>query len=281
MSQFIDALAQSRAENRRQYILLLVLAGVAAIAIYGWHTATREIDVHIPPDLRNGATVRAGERSEVAEPNVYAFGHYIWQQVNRWQTDGSKDYGARIYELQHYLTPSCRSQLVEDMNLRHKRGELTKRTRSIAEIPGLGYVAERVTIRGANAWQVLLDAQVLETQNGVTIKDSYLRYPLRIVRYDIDREKNPFRLALDCFGAERPQRLDPKAVEVAQRDHGVDVATKPEDIGPGPLDAAKGPARGGDATPAPATAASTPATERGAPRTAIEPVSLPQPTARD
>ena len=33
---------------------------------------------------------------------------------------------------------------------------------------------------------------------------------------DVDREKNPWGLAIDCFGAERPARLDAKVVDVAK-----------------------------------------------------------------
>jgi len=36
-----------------------------------------------------------------------------------------------------------------------------------------------------------------------------VRYPLRIVRFDADREKNPFGLAIDCFDdVAQPSRLD-------------------------------------------------------------------------
>jgi hypothetical protein len=42
------------------------------------------------------------------------------------------------------------------------------------------------------------------------VKDSFIRYPLRVVRYDVDGECNPFGLALDGFYQD-PIRLEGRA----------------------------------------------------------------------
>ena len=44
---------------------------------------------------------------------------------------------------------------------------------------------------GPDAWTVLLDMQVTETFGGQGVKDVFIRYPLRVVRFDVDRERNP------------------------------------------------------------------------------------------
>jgi hypothetical protein len=135
------------------------------------------------------------------------------------------------------------------------------------EIPGLGYRPERVQVLGGNAWKALVDLQLQETQSGVTVKDTYIRYPLRVVRYDVDREKNPWQLAIDCFGTDRPARLDAKAVEVARAAHAAVPATKDgtaaQPSATGAMEAAQG------AAARPSTAASG----------AIEPPVLPRPSA--
>jgi hypothetical protein len=41
----------------------------------------------------------------------------------------------------------------------------------------------------------------------MTVKRTAIRYPLRVVRYAVDLETNPWGLALDGFGAEGPRRL--------------------------------------------------------------------------
>ena len=216
MAKYVDALTQSRHENKRLMWMNAGLIAVIVLTVFGWKSSQNHFTMHLPPDLRNGATVKVGDASEVPDTTVYTFAFYIWQQINRWQTDGFKDYGDQVYTLQAFLTPSCREQLVADMNLRATSGELSRRTRAVMEIPGMGYIPERVTLQGSNAWKVLLDTQILESQSNVTVKDSFIRYPLRVVRFDVDREKNPWQLALDCFGGDRPVRLDPKAVAVAK-----------------------------------------------------------------
>ena len=55
----------------------------------------------VAPDIKAGDSVRfADGQAPVPEVNVYGFAYYIWQQINRWQTDGSKDYGQQIFQFQ-------------------------------------------------------------------------------------------------------------------------------------------------------------------------------------
>ena len=68
---------------------------------------------------------------------------------------------------------------------------------------------------GDSAWTVLLDMQLMETFKGQPIKDTYIRYPIRVVRFDVDRERNPWRLAIDCYGSQKPQRLSASDVRAA------------------------------------------------------------------
>ena len=283
MSKFVDALQQARHENRRLFVLCLVLGGLALFAGWNWRTAARDLTLHIPPDLRNGATLKVGPSPEVPDTTVYTFAFYIWQQINHWQADGAKDYGERIFELQGFITPNCREQLVADMNSRSSNGELSRRTRSVAEIPGLGYTQERVSVLGGSAWKVLLDTQVLETQGNVAVKDAYIRYPLRVVRFDVDREKNPWQLAIDCFGGERPARLDATAVAVARTGHALvevrtDVLAQAATVGQG---ASPGPTASVSiqrSTNGAASPASAPPVAPGASATStIAPPTLPRP----
>jgi len=168
------------------------------------------MDLHIPPDLSQGAIVHPGQ---VPEPNVYAFALVIWQQLNRWARDGEKDYGQQIFAMAAYLTPACREQLGDDLTAKANRGELNGRTRALAEIAGQSYTPERVRREATGIWQVTLDTEITETLLGQQVKHSYVRYPLRVVRYQVDPEKNPYGLALDCAArGEAPIRIDPKEI---------------------------------------------------------------------
>ena len=57
------------------------------------------------------------------------------------------------------------------------------------------------------SWVVWLDLELRESVKGMTVKKTTIRYPLRVLRYAVDAEANPWGLALDGFAAEGPLRL--------------------------------------------------------------------------
>ncbi|MDZ7840880.1 MAG: TIGR03746 family integrating conjugative element protein [Gammaproteobacteria bacterium] len=183
---------------------IALLAVLLLLVWYGWHQAPAHLRVHIPPDIRSGAVMKA---DEVPPADVYAFAHYIFQQLNHWPENGDEDYGAAIYRLSPYLTPRYRAELEADLELRGRRGELAYRRRGVQELPGHGYEERRVEILDAETWVVWLDLSISEWVKGMTVKQTAVRYPLRVVRYDVDPELNPWGLALDGFTEEGPRRL--------------------------------------------------------------------------
>jgi integrating conjugative element protein (TIGR03746 family) len=103
---------------------------------------------------------------------------------------------------------------MNDMDIRGKRGELTGRVRVIQPIVGQGYEERRVDVIDADTWVIWLDYRIQETVRGMEVKHLKIRYPLRVVRYNVDPETNPWGLALDGFGTEGPQKIieeDPDA----------------------------------------------------------------------
>ena len=216
MTKYLDALTGQKATNKVLMLMCAGFFGLALFAMWGWKSSTKDITVHMPPDLRSGARFKS---NEVHPANVYTFAFYIWQQVNRWQTDGDKDYGLAIFKMAPYLTPSCRQKLETDMNKKANAGELTGRMRAMQEVTGHGYEEARVMPQGNGFWKVSLDAEIVETVRGVPVKTAYVRYPLRVVQFDGDRDANPFMLALDCWADEElPTRIDLKAEMQAAAD---------------------------------------------------------------
>jgi integrating conjugative element protein (TIGR03746 family) len=213
MGRFTNALDNRDAIIRLQWVFIAMLASALLVAIVGLQRAPSDLTLHIPPDLRSGAKVKPGE---VPPPNVYAFAHYIWQQLNHWSRDGAKDYGAAIYRMQAYVTPGCRDWLEDDLAAKANNGELSLRTRALQELSGHVFEESRVKALGAGAWRVEVDFEIRETVRGMAVKETAVRYPLRVVRFDADREQNPFGLAVDCFNeAELPSRLDLAAAQRA------------------------------------------------------------------
>ena len=200
---------QKLADDQRAHIYTLRgVVGLQLLVIgglwYGWQSAPHAITVHIPPDLRAGATQGI---NEIPDYNVYVFAHYIFQQLHRWPEDGAVDFGQRIYALSAYLTPAYRIQLLATLHARGQEGELAERVRAMQLVPGHGYEESRVQVLDQDAWIVRLDLELIETVRGLTVKNPLIRYPLRVVRYAVDPEHNPWGLALAGYG-DPPTRIN-------------------------------------------------------------------------
>ena len=210
MRRYRHEIDNVRAHLRSLWAVLAVQVLVILALWYGWAQAPRHLTVHVPPDLRSGAVQAAGE---VPPANVYAFAYYIFQQLNRWAQDGAEDYGQAIFRVSPYLSARYRAQLLADLEMKGRQGELAYRVRGMQEVPGHGYSEARVDVLAQDAWVVWLDLELFESVKGMTVKRTHIRYPIRIVRLAIDPETNPWGLALDGFAAPGPRRLQDTEIE--------------------------------------------------------------------
>ncbi|GAJ29311.1 PFL_4703 family integrating conjugative element protein [Acidomonas methanolica] len=207
MSRFRNEVAHLQAHVRTLRLTGGALFVVALLLAVGWWNAPRNLTIHVPPDLRSGSTRRWWD---VPPESVYTFAFYVWQQLQRWPTDGETDYPRNLRTLAPYLTSSCQAFLQQDYLYRARSGELRKRVRGVYEIPGRGYgedPALRVRALSNDEWVVTLDVTADEYYGAEQVKRALVRYPLKIVRMDVDPEHNPFGLALDCY-AGPPQRIE-------------------------------------------------------------------------
>ena len=211
-----DPLSRYRNELAGQREAVRALWGAVGVALVcavamgiGWMTAPSSLRIHIPPDLTAGAMVAP---DAPARPHIYTFALYIWQQLYRWPSDGAREYRAKLDALVHFLTPACRQDRLDDYAERNGRRELAGRQRAVWEIPGRRYAAARVFDEGGGSWVVSLDLMIEETVLGERVKSRAVAYPVRVVRYDVDRELNPWGLALDCLaGVPRVIELETEA----------------------------------------------------------------------
>ena len=187
--------------------LKLMIIFMIVIVVAQWYRIGHLQDVrrvYIPPNMNKGITTSF---DEVPPPVIYTFGLYIFQQLNRWVNDGEEDYAAQIYQLQGFLTPSCISAFEKDMNEKRKKGELRRRVRMMQEMSGRGYHRRRVVSETENTWSIWLDVNLTETISHHKVKDVNLRYKLSVVTFDVDREINPWGLALECNSHAKPTLL--------------------------------------------------------------------------
>jgi integrating conjugative element protein (TIGR03746 family) len=184
---------------------LVTMALLLALTVAGWMRAPSQITLHIPPDLSDGAIQGVGD---IPKANLYSFVFYIFQQMNRWPTNGREDYFDRIHNFQHYLTPACFEERLADYEIRNGNNELAGRVRAVWEIPGRGFSTGRVRSTSPRSWVVGLDLHVQETLRGEKVKDRLIHYPINVVTYNVDPELNPWGLALDCYAS------SPRVIEV-------------------------------------------------------------------
>ncbi|HDU4714808.1 TPA: TIGR03746 family integrating conjugative element protein [Klebsiella aerogenes] len=188
MSAFKHALAARDAHIRTLHIALVALFLLASGMGFGWYSAPRQLTVYLPPDLR-----AASQRPwwEVPPATVYAFAFSVFQQINRWPTNGEADYPRNLSALRAYLTPGCYSQIDHEFHQRLQNGELRDRVRGVYEIPGRGFSDKRVQILDRDNWIVTLDLTVDEYFHSEPVKRAMVRYPIKVLRYNIDQQKNP------------------------------------------------------------------------------------------
>lgn len=204
MPRYQDVNATLKSHIATLRVMLSIAVLMILLMWIGWQQAKQAVRIHIPPDIRSGAVVKA---DDINPANVYAFASYIFQQGNHWHQDGDQDYGKQIFRLSAFLTPPFREHLTADMILRGRQGELSGRTRIIQELPGHGFEERRVALLDRNSWIVWLDVNIQEYVRGMEVKNVNIRYPLRVVRYDVNPETNPWGLALDGFAGDGPRRL--------------------------------------------------------------------------
>lgn len=206
MSRFKNEIVQLQAHIKTLRIGAGALLLIALVMGGGWWSAPRDLTIHVPPDLRSGSTRKWWE---VPPESVYAFTFYVWQQLHRWPTNGEDDYARNLHVLSSYLTPSCQAFLKADYDYRRGTGELRQRVRGIYEIPGRGYgdnPTARVRTVSDRDWIVTLDISADEYHGSEQVKRALVRYPLKVVRADVDPARNPFGLAINCYEGP-PQRI--------------------------------------------------------------------------
>lgn len=203
--------------NAHIMTLRVIIAVFVILNIFmwnGWRGAIADIRIHIPPDIRSGAVVKA---DEISSANVFSFTSYIFQQLNHWAEDGEKNYGEQIFSVSAYLTPTFREYLIKDMHERNRNGELQQRVRFIQPVPGVGFEERRVDVLDDSNWIVWLDVNIQEYVQGMQVKSVNIRYPVRVTRFNIDPETNPWGMALNGFSGEGPVRINDDSTEVTTK----------------------------------------------------------------
>lgn len=185
-----------------QKYFITILLVISLSFFIGWLTSPSRLTVYIPPEIENGATLKAGS---IPESLIYSFAYEIWQELNYWPDEGGEDYDKNIKTYWSYLTPRFKAELMEDVAKLKESGQL-QRIRYLQGMSGAAYDVINVKKLGNDTWEVDLKMRLTEFKNDQAVKDVEIIYPLRITRINVSPKNNPFGLVLDGFTSE-PERL--------------------------------------------------------------------------
>lgn len=155
---------------------ILVFVLVAHMVYSG--ARQNDITVHVPPDISNGATFKAGT---IPKPNVYLFASEVWRSVNYWEKNGDVDMPANLQRYSCYMTEMAIHDQAALQDERSKSGQSRDRTRRLSDISDLKNIDAAVSNIGAGTWTVDLDVQLTEGLQGTVVKDQPLRYRVHVV----------------------------------------------------------------------------------------------------
>ncbi len=186
-------------------IMLMALALVGSIGLY-WNLSKTDT-LWVPPDTSNGAMV---QKNMPDKANIYGFSNYIMQYLYHWPIDGAEDYKKNVFDLSFYITPNFKAWLDKDYGTSANFAginELSGRQRMLLPLDQKRYSSASVKPLADGVWEITLYYQLREHYKREKIKDTPMRYRLRVVRSEVDPERNAWGLKIDGF-VESPSRVE-------------------------------------------------------------------------
>jgi integrating conjugative element protein (TIGR03746 family) len=174
---------------------IIILFGFCALCLMGWMTSPSRMTVYIPPDITNGATLKA---NSIPNPLVYSFAYEVWQEINYWPQEGTDDYQHNLHTYWSYLTPNFKADLTQDYDTLKDTGQV-QRQRFLQGVTGAAYDSVNVKKLNNDTWEVDLKMRLTEYKNNQPVKDVEVLYPLKVTRMNVSPSHNPYGLALAGF----------------------------------------------------------------------------------
>lgn len=215
MAMYHDFLHEQRMFIRFRDRIILSLFVALLLALWGWYNAAKEITVYYPPNIAMSNMMKAGA---VPEETIFAFVPLILQQLFIWEQNGEVDYGNNRARLRAMLTEHYQRTILDEIEVGRQRGTLRKVMRRMQVLPSSIYTDAAVQVVG-NSWLVWLDVQVTDSVNDVPVYTSVRRLGVRVVRYDVNREANPWQLAIDGIEQDIPLLSEQDARRLQSKDN--------------------------------------------------------------
>lgn len=173
---------------------IVILSIALAWCFYIIQKQPDELLVRIPPDLSNGAVMRAGD---VPKSQVLVNTAVLWIELNTWMTNGQDDAYDNLNNYKHYIGERFKRELETQYNKLNKRGEL-ERVRRVSLNPGtMADYDNRVIVKVKNqAWIVMLDVIVEDFYMNEPVQHVVVRYPLIVEAVETNERLNPIGMKI-------------------------------------------------------------------------------------
>lgn len=128
------------------------------------------------------------------------------QEINYWPEAGDVDYQKNIRHYWSYLTPSFKTELLNESEELKASGQI-QRIRYLQGLSGAAFDSVNVKKISSDTWEVDLKMRLTEYKNSQSVKDVEIIYPLKVTRINVSPRNNPYGLAIAGFVSE-PKRLN-------------------------------------------------------------------------
>lgn len=176
----------------------LVLA--LLLSMWGWKNSQQDITLYYPPNLNVSSALKI---AQIPEETIYAFVPLILQQLYLWEESGDINYEENSYRLRQFLTTDFQRTIHNEAVQGKQKGTLRGVQRSLQVIPSSIYNESSVQPVGDH-WIVWIDVEIRDIVNRIEVYRGIHRMSVRVVRYDINREFNPWQIALDGIENDEP-----------------------------------------------------------------------------
>lgn len=200
MATFHDVADEKDKNNRYLARTASGLFIALMMALLGWYRASQDITVHQPPDPQ---VYMASKVGYVPEETIYAFVPLILQQLFLWENSGDTDYEDNRLRLRQFLTMRYQQTLLDEIAAGKQKGTMQGLQRKLLVLPSSIYSDASVEVVGDH-WRVWLDVEITDYIKDMVVNRGIHRLAVRVVRYDVHREANPWQLALDAIEQDQP-----------------------------------------------------------------------------
>lgn len=193
-----------RYQNR---IIALLFAVIAGLLVAYWRLP-KQLWVYQPPDVSKAFVQRVGD---IPPSAVYGFSRTLWEALNYCEKNCHKEYPERLARYRAYLSSSCYFEL--ENHYQKNQSLYGYRNRTLLPTENAVFSTSRIRQMSSDSWFVRQEYLLRDQVNGVTVRESLMEYPLKIVRSSRPIDVNPLGLEVDCYFDRGPMVLEEHEVK--------------------------------------------------------------------